>query len=120
MNDQTPTIDPNTALPVRWESDVQAVGPDEDPRFALLLTLTIAGVRFHAQAFRVRWTDRLQETDTRAGVDYEGSDAVPDDVFQATYMDGPWNTLVIDGAEYALLITPAHDGSPHLAEAVAG
>lgn len=110
--------DVRSLLPIVLDSGFTEAGPSADPGFYLVGRLTMGGVPHHLQLFRMRWRAGVQETDRLPGIDYHGMDDMPDDVFNATYMDGPWNTVMVRAVEYAVVITPAHDGAPRAEDGV--
>jgi hypothetical protein len=51
-----------SSLPIRWERDLEPVGPADRPKGHLLGTLLIGGIPHHAEAFEVDDRDGGQES----------------------------------------------------------
>jgi hypothetical protein len=88
-------------LAIRWERDLEPVGPDERPTAHLLGTLRIAGVPHHVEAFEVEERDGCQES---VLAEHETSFAELSDIAQ-----GPMQTVTIADRPYVLLVTPFQD-----------
>ena len=88
-------------LAIRWERDLEPVGPADRPKGHLLGTLLIAGVAHHVEAFEVEERGGCQEAvlDERETSFTELSEIV----------QGPMQTVTIAGRPYVLLITPFQD-----------
>ena len=88
-------------LAIRWERNLEPVGPAERPEGHLLGTLLIASVPHHVEAFEVEERGGCQESCLS---DRETSFAELSDIAQ-----GPMQTVTIAGRPYVLLITPFQD-----------
>ena len=85
-------------LAIRWERDLEPVGPAGRPEGHLLGTLLIAGASHPVEAFEVEERDGCQESVLGDG---ETSFAELSEIAQ-----GPMQTVVIAGRPYVLLVTP--------------
>jgi hypothetical protein len=88
-------------LAVRWECDLEPVGPADRPEGHLLGTLRIAGVPHHVEAFEVEERDGGQESVLG---DRETSFGELSEIVQ-----GPMQTVRIAGRPYVVLVTPFQD-----------
>jgi hypothetical protein len=57
-----------SSLPIRWERDLEPVGPADRPKGHLLGTLLIGGIPHHAEAFEVEDRDDLRRSRETPGV----------------------------------------------------
>jgi hypothetical protein len=73
---------------------------DADPTSRLLGTLYINATAFHVMAYAVHETDEGLQEFVGDFVDE------PEAVYTALAGDGAWQTIMIDGREYVLVITP--------------
>jgi len=88
-------------LAIRWERDLEPVGPAERPKGHLLGTLLIADVAHHVEAFEVEEWGGCQEAVLE---ERETSFTELSEIVQ-----GPMQTVTIAGRPYVLLITPFQD-----------
>jgi hypothetical protein len=88
-------------LPLRWERDLEPVGPANRPEGHLLGTLLIAGVPHHVEGFEVEERDGCQESVLN---DSETNSGELSEIAQ-----GPMRTVTIAGRSYVLLVTPFQD-----------
>jgi len=88
-------------LAIRWERDLEPVGPAEWPDGHVLGTLRIAGVPHHVEAFEVEERDGCQES---VLADSETSFGE-----LAGIVQGPMHTVTIAGRPYVVLVTPFQD-----------
>jgi hypothetical protein len=88
-------------LAIRWERDLEPVGPGDRPEGHLLGTLLIAGVHHHVEAFEVEERGGCQQSrlSERATSFAELSDIA----------QGPMRTVTIASGSYVLLVTPFQD-----------
>jgi hypothetical protein len=85
-------------LAIRWERDLEPVGPADRPEGHLLGTLLIGGIPHHAEAFEVEERDGCQES---VLAERDTSFAELSEIVQ-----GPMQTVALGGRPYVLLVTP--------------
>ena len=85
-------------LPIRWERDLEPVGPAHRPESHLLGTLLIGGIHHHVEAFEVEDREGGQES---VLPERETNFAELSEIAQ-----GPMRPVTIAGRPYVLLVTP--------------
>jgi hypothetical protein len=85
-------------LPIRWERDLEPVGPADRPKGHLLGTLLIGRIHHHVEAFEVEERDGCQESRLP---ERETHFAELSEIAQ-----GAMRTVTIAGRPYVLLVTP--------------
>jgi len=88
-------------LAIRWERDLEPVGPANRPEGHLLGTLRFGGVPHHVEAFEVEERDGCQES---VLAECETSFAELSEIAQ-----GPMQTVTMAGRRYVVLVTPFQD-----------
>ena len=85
-------------LAIRWERDLEPVGPADRPEGHLLGTSSSPASPHHVEAFEVEERDGCQES---VLAERETSFAELSEIAQ-----GPMRTVTIAGRPYVLLVTP--------------